>query len=191
MCKGKCEDCYQEVNIVDQKKPLDFVFLSNDQTISKGCKLNKFFDPYNFESAQLKTSFQGQSLANHRKIAYPLKQYQFKNNNLFFNRNLLPAIVMNIDQISGTFEFNVKIRLSDIQHVGISSLVGNTNYQVRFYSVKYDDCHQENQNLDNQNVELTTANVKLITESILQATGSFVVKSLKISQYLIEVGSLN
>ncbi len=173
-------NCYNEQNISDQKKALDFVYMNQENKMSRGCINYPFFKSYNFENIKLKKKFQAQSLANHRKSSYPLHQRQSKDNNLFFNRNLMPAVSLNIFQVKGKFEFDVSLRLNDIQHVGNSSLIGRTRYKIRIYSINNDESCTKTS-------DLIPINVIFINESLLDITEIFLIKGLKISQHLIEV----
>jgi hypothetical protein len=184
MCDGKCIDCYTEKDLSDPSKVLNFIQLDWKTNESRTCANEHFFDSYNFESVMLITSFQQQSLANHRKSEFPLFQHMFKNNNHFYNRNLLPEIVLNIQRENKDTKgskFNVEVRLNDMQHVGQSSLFKDVKYRIKLYLFENDN------NMGEGEIGLFHVKVTLISESDILATDSFRIKNLKTARYLIEV----
>lgn len=109
------------------------------------------------------TTFQSQSLANHRKPNYTIHQ-MFPNNNLFFNRNSLPPVCFKIRRADRE-AFSITLQFSDQHSTAQSSLFDASKYELKVFSFEY-----TNKSMTPDSMKFSSIKTTLIAKQTVKLT---------------------
>ena len=142
----------------------------------------------------LATVFQAQSLSNNRvkignNLAAKTNQIRsYYSHNIFYNRDYLPRVCLDVAAKLKTHTFDVAVKLVDFHHTGQSSFFNNINYEIRFYSIEYNTTKKRLQ----RKSQLAGIDSKLLSTKVISLLDAFDIGGLKESTYyIIEVNTVN
>ena len=136
----------------------------------------------------LATVFQSQTLSNYRvkignNLAANTNQIRaYYGHNIFYNRDYLPRVCLDVEAKLKTQTFDVAARLVDYHHTGQSSFFNKINYEMRIYAIEYNTTKKQRLKHKSQ---LAGIDSKLLSTKVISLVDAFDIGGLKESSYYI------